>query len=84
MGEKINNITVYSTTWCGFCRSLKQYLDQKGIAYTAKDIEADESAYNELMEKLGGVDKFQGVPVTDIDGELVTGFDRPKIDALLA
>lgn len=74
-------VIVYSTPWCGFCRTEKQYLEKKGVAFISKDIEEDKSAYEELMAKNGGA--FQGVPVTDIDGELVLGFDRPKIDALL-
>ena len=74
-------VTVYSTTWCAFCKTEKQWLVKLGVKYTAKDIEEDKEAYNELMEKNGG--NFQGVPVTDIGGELVLGFDRGKLDALL-
>ncbi len=76
-----SQITIYSTTWCAFCKTEKQYLDKLGIAYTEKDIEADKVAYEELMAKNGG--NFQGVPVTDIAGELVLGFDRAKIDAAI-
>ncbi|HET8884164.1 MAG TPA: glutaredoxin domain-containing protein [Candidatus Saccharimonadales bacterium] len=76
-----SQITIYSTTWCAFCKTEKQYLDKLGIAYTEKDIEADKAAYEELMEKNGGA--FQGVPVTDIAGDLVLGFDRAKIDAAI-
>lgn len=54
-----------------------QWLDKLGFSYVAKDIEADKEAYEELMAKLGG--NFQGVPVTDIAGDVVLGFDRPKI-----
>lgn len=74
-------ITIYSTTWCAFCKTEKQYLDKLGIAYQEKDIEEDKAAYEELMAKNGG--NFQGVPVTDIAGELVLGFDRAKIDAAI-
>jgi glutaredoxin-like YruB-family protein len=74
-------ITIYSTTWCAFCKTEKQYLDKLGIPFVEKDIEADKEAYEELMTKNGGA--FQGVPVTDIAGELVLGFDRAKIDSLI-
>ncbi len=77
-------VTIYSTSWCGFCHSLEQYLDQKKVSYVTKDIEKDESAYNELMEKIGGRENFRGVPVSDVKGEIVLGFDRPKIDAAIA
>ncbi len=76
-----SQVIVYSTTWCAFCKTEKQYLDKLGVNYVEKDIEADKEAYNELMSKNGGA--FQGVPVTDIGGELVLGFDRAKIDTLL-
>lgn len=77
------NVIIYTAAWCGFCRSEKQYLDSKNIPYTAKDIEEDEAAYHELMEKLGGRENFRGIPVTDIDGEIILGFDRPRINQLL-
>lgn len=74
-------VIIYSTTWCAFCKTEKQYLDSKGVPVEMKDVEADEAAYDELMGKIGG--NFQGVPVTDIGGEIILGFDRPKIDAAL-
>jgi len=74
-------VIIYSTTWCAFCKTEKQYLDRLGVAYVEKDVEEDKAAYEELMSKNGG--SFQGVPVTDIAGELVLGFDRPKIDSLV-
>jgi glutaredoxin-like YruB-family protein len=79
--ENDAKIIIYSTTWCAFCKTEKQYLTKLGIPYIAKDIEVDKAAYEELMEKSNG--GYQGVPVTDIDGSLVLGFDRHKIDALI-
>lgn len=77
----MSKVTVYSTTWCAFCSTEKQWLEKLGVEYDAKDIEEDKAAYEELMSKLGG--NFQGVPVTDIDGEVVLGFDRPKLQKAL-
>lgn len=74
-------VIIYSTTWCAFCKTEKQYLEKLGVAFVEKDIEADAEAHEELMGKIGG--NFRGVPVTDIDGDLVLGFDRPKIDDIL-
>lgn len=74
-------VIIYSTTWCAFCKTEEQYLQKLGVEYVKKDIEEDKVAYEELMEKSGGA--FQGVPVTDIAGDLVLGFDRPKIDTTL-
>jgi glutaredoxin len=75
-------ITIYSTTWCAFCKTERQWLDKLGIGYNYKDIEEDKVAYEELMSKLGG--NFQGVPVTDVAGDMVLGFDRPKLSAAMA
>lgn len=74
-------VTVYSTSWCAFCHTEMQWLDKLGVAYVAKDIEADEDAKNELLDKLGG--NFSGVPVTDIAGDIVLGFDRPALQEML-
>lgn len=73
---------VYSTTWCGYCKMLKQYLESKNIEYIEKDIEADPAAHAELLEKMDG--EFRGVPVTDIGGTIILGFDRQHIDMTLA
>lgn len=74
----MSKVTVYSTTWCAFCNTEKQWLEKLGVEFVSKDIEEDKAAHDELMEKIGG--NFQGVPVTDIDGEMILGFDRPKLE----
>lgn len=70
-------ITIYSTSWCAFCHTEAQWLDHLGIPYVKKDIETDKEAYEELMSKNGG--SYSGVPVTDVAGDLILGFDRPKL-----
>jgi len=81
MSDSTATVTVYSTTWCAFCKTEKQWLDKLGVKYISKNIEEDEAANKELLEKLGG--NFQGVPVTDIAGEIILGFDRPKLQKAL-
>lgn len=73
------NVTIYSAPWCAFCKTEKQYLDHLGVAYTVKDIEEDAGAMEELLAK----SNQKSVPVTDIDGVIIRGFDRAKIDATL-
>lgn len=73
-------VTVYSTTWCGFCHMAKAYFDKLGVKYKDVDVEHDMAAAKEALEKSGQM----GVPVIDIDGEVVVGFNRPKIDEILA
>lgn len=74
-------VTVYSTSWCAFCHTEMEWLKKLGVEYVAKDIEAEPAARDELLSKNGG--NFQGVPVTDIAGELILGFDRPKLEDAL-
>lgn len=74
-------VIIYSTSWCGFCSAEKDWLEHNGINFEAKDIEEDTEARDELLTKMGG--EFRGVPVTDIDGEIVLGFDRAKLSKLL-
>lgn len=77
----MSKVIVYSTTWCAFCNTEKQWLDKLGVEYESKNIEEDEEAQKELMDKVNG--NFQGVPVTDIEGEIILGFDRPKLEEAL-
>lgn len=74
-------VTIYSTPWCAFCKTEMQWLDTLNVPYVKKDIEADQSAFEELLQKTGG--QQTGVPVTDINGELILGFDRPKLQTAL-
>ena len=72
-------VTVYSAVWCAFCHAAKDYLDKKGVKYTEKDVERDPSAATEAVQK----SQQTGIPVIDIDGTIIIGFDRPRIDAVL-
>ena len=61
-----------------FCGKVKEFLSRKNIAYTERNIAADEAALAEL-EKLG----YMTTPVTLIDGEAVIGFDQARLETLL-
>ncbi|MCA9341033.1 NrdH-redoxin [Candidatus Saccharibacteria bacterium] len=78
---KDNKVVIYSTNWCAFCKTEKQWLDSLNVEYIEKNIETDKAAEQELLQKLNG--NFQGVPVTDIAGDVILGFDRPKLQAAL-
>lgn len=71
-------ITIYRTSWCAFCHTEMQWLDRLGIKYVAKDIEQDADAQEEMMKKLDG--DFRGVPVTDVAGDIILGFNRPALE----
>lgn len=72
-------IKVYSTPWCTYCKMLKDYFKEKKVDYTEFDVSADEKARNEMLNKSGQ----SGVPVIDIDGTLVVGFDKDRVNELL-
>jgi glutaredoxin-like YruB-family protein len=74
-----SKIMIYSADWCAFCHAAKRYFDSKDIAYTVKDVEEDVAFAQEAVQKSGQM----GIPVIDIDGTIIVGFDRPKIDAAL-
>lgn len=78
-------ITIYSTTTCPYCKMLEDYFKGRGISYSERFVDTDESAKAEMSQYSGG---FLGVPFTLInfdDGrkETVIGFDQGKIDSLL-
>lgn len=72
-------VTVYSTPTCVFCRALKEYLKGKKISYKEKDLTQDMEAQKWVLDHTGQL----AVPVTDIDGNIVIGFDRSKIESIL-
>jgi glutaredoxin-like YruB-family protein len=74
-----SNIILYSTTWCAFCHAAKDYFDKIGVKYEVRDIEADAKYATESVDKSGQ----RGIPVIDIAGDIIVGFDRPKIDAAI-
>lgn len=72
-------IIVYSAVWCAFCHAAKGYFDQLGVKYIEKDVEKEPAAGLEAVNKSGQ----RGIPVIDIAGDIIIGFDRPRIDAAL-
>ena len=72
-------VTVYSTPTCTYCTQIKKYLDEKAIKYRDIDVSKDQKAAEQMVKKSGQ----QGVPQTDINGQVVIGFDRIKINKLL-
>ncbi len=80
-GEKKQQkrVIVYSTPSCPWCNRLKQYLRQNNIKFRDIDVSKDTKAAEEMVKKSGQ----QGVPQADINGQIVVGFDKKKIDKLL-
>jgi len=81
---KAEGVIIYKTAWCGVCKKVEAYLDRKGVAYEAKDIEKDRAAAAELKAKAEAQGVRTGsVPVLDVGGELIVGFDRARLEKLL-
>ena len=74
----MKDITVYSTPLCAPCERLKRHLREKGVAFKLIDVMMDEEA-GAFLESRG----IRTTPVISVDGELVVGFDRMRIDELL-
>ena len=72
-------VIIYSAPWCAFCHAAKEYFDKLGITYEDRDVEQDIKYAQEAVSKSGQM----GIPVIDIDGDIILGFDRPRIDATL-
>jgi glutaredoxin len=77
-------VIVYSAEWCGYCKKAMAWLGKKGIPFVEKDVEKDPGADRELKQKLKAAGmRAGGVPVIDVRGKLVVGFDRGRLQALL-
>ena len=73
------NVKVYSTKTCPYCVTLKQFLKQNNIDFEDIDVSTDQAAQQEMIKKSSQM----GVPVVDIDGEIVVGFDKEKLSQIL-
>jgi glutaredoxin-like YruB-family protein len=72
-------VIVFSTPTCGFCNAAKSYFRQRGVRFTDVDVSRDAAAARDMVRRSGQ----QGVPVIDIGGKIIVGFDKPKINQLL-
>lgn len=72
-------VIIFTTPTCTFCNATKRYLRERGIKFREVDVSRDPAAARDMVRRSGQ----QGVPVIDIGGRIVVGFDRPKIDRLL-
>lgn len=72
-------VIVFSTPSCSFCNMAKKYFREKGVKFRDVDVSRDQAAARDMVRKSGQ----SGVPVIDIGGKVIVGFDRPKINKLL-
>ncbi len=72
-------VKVYSTSTCPWCMRAKQYLQSKGVDFENVDVASDEKAAEEMVALSGQM----GVPVIVVDGQVVVGFDKTRLEELL-
>jgi len=73
------SVKIYTTPTCGYCSMAKSYLRERGVSFTEYNVDADQRKAEELAHKTGQY----GVPVLDINGSLIIGFNKDRIDRLL-
>jgi glutaredoxin-like YruB-family protein len=73
-------IKVYSTPTCPWCTVAKKYLTSKNVPFEDVDVSQDSEAAMEMIQKSGQ----RGVPVIDINGSIIVGFDQTAIDSLIS
>lgn len=74
-----HHIRVFSTPSCPYCVTLKAFLDEQGFDYEDIDVAEDDKAREEMIQKSSQM----GVPVVEIDGQIIIGFDKEKISQIL-
>jgi len=72
-------VIIYTTPACAYCQMAKDFFERHKVAYEEKDVTVDEKARDEMVKKSGQM----GVPVVDIDGEIIVGFDEEKLSKIL-
>ena len=76
----MSNVIIYSTPTCGYCHMAKEFFTRNNVTYKEKDVASDMEARQEMLEK----SQQMGVPVIDVDGTILVGFNEPKLRELLS
>lgn len=72
-------IIIYTTPSCGYCKMAKAFFKEHNLQYQEKDLASDAVARDEMIAKSNQL----SVPVIDIDGQIVVGFDKQKLSELV-
>lgn len=75
----MSQVTIYTTPTCSYCNAAKAFFQQNSVSYQEKDVTTDINAQQEMIAKSGQM----GVPVIDVAGSVVIGFDQPRLKELL-
>ena len=72
-------VIIYTTPSCVYCKTAKAFFKENNVAFEEKDVASDVKARDEMVKKSG----MMAVPVIDVNGSIVIGFDKPKLSQLL-
>jgi len=72
-------VKMYTTETCSYCKAEKEWLKENNIEYEEFDVGSDQEKAQEMIDKSGQM----GVPVTEIEGEIIVGFDQEKLEQVL-
>ncbi|MBI4243547.1 MAG: glutaredoxin family protein [Planctomycetes bacterium] len=72
-------VKIYTTEWCHFCKEAKKFFNENNVKFTEIDVGKNQQAAEEMIEKSGQM----GVPVIEIEGQIIVGFDRNRIKKAL-
>lgn len=75
----MHKVTIYTTPTCVYCKMTKEFFKKNNVEYEEKDVATDTKARDDMIAKSG---QF-GVPVIDIDGKMIVGFDQPRLKEVL-
>lgn len=72
-------VIIYSTPWCVYCKMAKEFFKKNDVAFEEHDVASDAKSRDEMVQKTGQM----GVPVIDVDGQIIIGFDQHRLKELL-
>jgi len=75
VAKKEHKVTLYETSSCPWCKKTKEFLDSHNVKYKAVFVDDDQKAAQEMIEKSGQM----GVPVVEIDGDIIVGFNKDAL-----
>ncbi len=75
----MQKITIYTTPTCAYCKMTKAFFKEHNVTYEEKDVANDHALVEEMVKKSGQM----AVPVIEVDGKLVVGFDKEKLSKLI-
>lgn len=75
----MSKVQIYTTPTCVYCKMAKEFFKNNNVEYEEKNVAMDAGARDEMIQKSGQM----GVPVIDIEGKIIVGFDQPKLKEAL-